>query len=80
MWKKVEDALTIVDRDLGFSEVGIRYPEQTKVFLYIAEKKIGGLLLAESIPSGYRVLQEKSKLFCLRVAVDSNMLVVDPAS
>merc|ERR1712025_1457166 len=29
-WKKVEEALTVVDRDLGFSEVGIRWPDKTK--------------------------------------------------
>ena len=52
---------TTLCRDLGFSEVGIRFPEQTKVFLYVTEKQIGGLLLAESIPNGFRVLQQKSK-------------------
>jgi len=57
MWKKVEEVLTVVDRDLGFSEVGIRYPDKTKVFLYVQEKKVAGFLLAEEISNGYRVLK-----------------------
>lgn len=31
-WKKVETVLEkVVDHELGFSEIGIRYPESTKV-------------------------------------------------
>ncbi|XP_023335372.1 N-acetyltransferase ESCO2 [Eurytemora carolleeae] len=66
MWRKVQDALTVVDRDLGFSEVGIRYPEKTKVFLFISEKKIAGFLLAESVENGFRVItpkQESGKVY-----------------
>lgn len=58
MWKKVEDALSVVDRDLGFSEVGIRHPDKTKVFLYISDKKIVGFLLAEAIEKGFRVITQ----------------------
>jgi len=61
MWNKVEDALRVVDSDLGFSEVGIRHPDQTKVFLYISDKTIVGLLLAESIPHGFRIITQKSE-------------------
>ena len=61
-WRKVEDLLTVVDRDLGFSEVGIRWPEKTKVFLYIAERKVVGVLLAERIEKGYRILPNNGKL------------------
>jgi hypothetical protein len=32
-----------VCRDLGFSEVGIRAPDQTKPFLFISPKQIVGL-------------------------------------
>ena len=55
-WNKVTEILTVVDTDLGFSEVGIRWPDKTKVFLYIAEKKVVGLLLAEMIDNGFRIL------------------------
>eukprot|EP00092_Neocalanus_flemingeri_P089456 GFUD01113206.1.p1 GENE.GFUD01113206.1~~GFUD01113206.1.p1 ORF type:complete len:736 (+),score=212.28 GFUD01113206.1:43-2208(+) len=68
-WKKVEEALSVVDRDLGFSEVGIRWPEKTKVFLFVADKKIVGFLLAESIEEGYKILPNKDsevtgKVYC----------------
>ena len=49
-WRKVEETLGVVDRDLGFSEGGIRAPDQSKTFLYVANKRIVGLLLAEQIP------------------------------
>ena len=51
----------MVDADLGFSEVGIRWPDKTKVFLYIAEKKVVGVLLAECIEKGYRILPNNGK-------------------
>ena len=60
-WRKVEELLTVVDHDLGFSEVGIRWPDKTKVFLYIAEKKVVGVLLAERIEKGYRILPNNGK-------------------
>ena len=37
-------------------QVGIRSPDSTKVFLYVADKKIVGLLLAERVAQGYRIL------------------------
>merc|ERR1719334_1959064 len=39
-WKKVEEVLKVVDRDLGFSEVGIRKPERTKVYMFVADRKV----------------------------------------
>jgi len=68
-WKKVEEALSVVDRDLGFSEVGIRWPDKTKVFLFVADKKIAGFLLAENIESGFMILPNKDsdvsgKVYC----------------
>jgi len=68
-WKKVEEALSVVDRDLGFSEVGIRWPDKTKVFLFIADKKIAGFLLAENIEQGFMIVPNKDsdisgKVYC----------------
>ena len=48
--------MTLLLRDLGFSEVGIRAPEQTKAFLYISQKRIVGLLLAEAIQQGFKMV------------------------
>jgi len=68
-WKKVTEILTVVDTDLGFSEVGIRWPDKTKVFLFIADKKVVGLLLAECIEKGFRILpnndaEGSGKVYC----------------
>lgn len=68
-WKKAEDVLGIVDRDLGFSEVGIRAPDRTKIFLFVADKKIVGLLLAEQISQGFQIIpptegDEKRQVYC----------------
>ena len=52
----MEEVLSVVDSDLGFSEVGIRWPEKTKVFMFVADKKVVGLLLSESIDKGYRII------------------------
>jgi len=68
-WKKVEEVLSVVDSDLGFSEVGIRWPEKTKVFMFVADKKVVGLLLSESIDKGYRIIansdiETTGKVYC----------------
>jgi len=68
-WKKVEEVLSIVDEDLGFSEIGIRYPDKTKVFLYVADKKVVGLLLAENIEKAYKIIPNNDveisgKVYC----------------
>ena len=60
-WNKVNEILSVVDTDLGFSEVGIRWPDKTKVFLYIADKKVVGVLLAERIEKGFRMLPNNGK-------------------
>ena len=62
-WKKVEEALTVVDRDLGFSEVGIRWPDKTKVFLFVADKKIVGFLLAENVEKGFMIIPNKGECY-----------------
>lgn len=36
-WKKIENVLTkVVDNELGFSEIGIRNPETTKVISIVS--------------------------------------------
>lgn len=69
MWRKVEDVLSIVDKDLGFSEVGIRAKHQTKAFLFIADRKVTGMLLAESVETGHRMIPNNepgktAKVYC----------------
>jgi len=69
MWRKVEDVLSIVDKDLGFSEVGIRAKHQTKAFIFIADRKVTGMLLAETVDVGHRMLpnndaDKTGKVYC----------------
>ena len=65
-WNKVKEVLSVVDKDLGFLDVGIRWPEQTKVYLYIADKKVVGFLLAESIASAFMIptKADGEKVYC----------------
>jgi len=77
-WNKVTEILSVVDTDLGFSEVGIRWPDKTKVFLYIAEKKVVGVLLAERIEKGFRMLpnndeEGSGKIYCCSETAESVM-------
>ena len=61
-WRKVDEVLSVVDSDLGFSEVGIRWPDKTKVFMYVADKKVVGLLLAETIDRAYRIIPNNGNI------------------
>ena len=52
-WRKVEEALDIVDKALGISTQGeIRQPQRSEAYLAVAEKKVVGFLLVEPIMSG----------------------------
>jgi len=49
--------------------VGIRAPDRTKIFLFVADKKIVGLLLAEQISQGFQIIpptegDEKRQVYC----------------
>jgi N-acetyltransferase len=59
MWKKVDDILSVVDKDLGFADPGkIRHPDKSKVFLYVCDKKVVGFTLAEAIEEAYRIIPQ----------------------
>lgn len=60
-WRKVEEVLQVVDTDLGFSEIGIRKPEVSKVYFFVSDKKIVGFLLAEEIEMGYKMIPNEGK-------------------
>ena len=57
-WNKVEKVLKVVDDELGFSEKGIRDRKDTKVYLYVLDKNVVGMLVVEGIDKAYRVVQE----------------------
>uniref|UniRef100_A0A3P9KGX0 Establishment of sister chromatid cohesion N-acetyltransferase 1 n=1 Tax=Oryzias latipes TaxID=8090 RepID=A0A3P9KGX0_ORYLA len=57
--KKVEEIREMVDNDLGFQQVEMKCPSQTKTFLFISvDKKVAGCLIAEHIQEGFRVIEE----------------------
>ncbi|XP_035424229.1 N-acetyltransferase ESCO2 isoform X1 [Cygnus atratus] len=57
--KKAEDVREIVDNELGFKQVALSCPAETKTYLFVSnEKMIVGCLVAESIKQAFRVLAE----------------------
>ncbi|XP_014483060.1 PREDICTED: N-acetyltransferase ESCO2 isoform X2 [Dinoponera quadriceps] len=63
-WKKVSEILTVVDNDLGLADVQLSGYETKKVFLYIREKSVIGVLVAEHIKTAYRMIPELIELDC----------------
>ncbi|XP_032663897.1 N-acetyltransferase ESCO2 [Odontomachus brunneus] len=63
-WKKVSDILAVVDRDLGLADMKLSDYENKKVFLYIREKNVLGVLVAEHIKTAHRMIPELIELDC----------------
>ncbi|XP_029673229.1 N-acetyltransferase ESCO1 [Formica exsecta] len=63
-WKKVSDILAIVDRDLGLADMSMSDYQGKKVLLYIREKNVLGILVAEPIQTAYRMIPELIELNC----------------
>ncbi|XP_020298652.1 N-acetyltransferase ESCO1 [Pseudomyrmex gracilis] len=63
-WKKISDILTVVDRDLGLSNTDISEYQNKKIYLYIREKTILGVLVAESITKAHRMIPDLVELDC----------------
>ncbi|XP_009083263.1 PREDICTED: N-acetyltransferase ESCO2, partial [Acanthisitta chloris] len=63
--KKAEDVREIVDNELGFKQVALSCPAQTKIYLFVSsEKMIVGCLVAEPIKQAFRVLSEHGSPTC----------------
>ncbi|XP_076299665.1 establishment of cohesion [Lasioglossum baleicum] len=63
-WNKIADVLTYVDRDLGLADTNLSDYEQKKVYLYIRNKTIMGVLVAEQITTAHRMIPELMELDC----------------
>ncbi|KAL2744021.1 N-acetyltransferase ESCO2 [Vespula maculifrons] len=63
-WKKVSEILTVVDRDLGLVDSSLPNYTDKKVYLYIREKNILGVLVAEYIEIAHRMIPELIDLNC----------------
>ncbi|NWU87900.1 ESCO2 acetyltransferase, partial [Onychorhynchus coronatus] len=56
--KKAEEVREIVDEELGFQQVSLRCPAQSRTYLFVSGGMIVGCLLAEPIKQAFRVLSE----------------------
>ncbi|XP_050586716.1 N-acetyltransferase ESCO2 [Bombus affinis] len=63
-WKKVKEVLEYVDRDLGLACTKLPDYEEKKVYLYIRDKAIIGVLVAEYITTAHRMIPELLELDC----------------
>ncbi|XP_029178269.1 N-acetyltransferase ESCO2 [Nylanderia fulva] len=63
-WKKISEILAIVDRDLGLANMNISDYQSKTIFLYIREKTILGVLVAEPIQTAFRMIPELIELDC----------------
>lgn len=60
-WKKVTEILNVVDRDLGLADSN--YSDK-QVYLYIRDKNVLGVLVAEHIETAFRMIPELIDLNC----------------
>ncbi|KAK9310786.1 hypothetical protein QLX08_000082 [Tetragonisca angustula] len=63
-WKKVKEVLEYVDRDLGLVDTKLSNYEEKKIYLYIRNKAIIGVLVAEHITTAHRMIPELLELDC----------------
>ncbi|EFN73101.1 N-acetyltransferase ESCO2 [Camponotus floridanus] len=63
-WKKVSEILAVVDRDLGLADMSMSDYQGKKVLLYIREKNVLGILVAERIQTAFRMIPELIELDC----------------
>ncbi|CAL7939652.1 unnamed protein product [Xylocopa violacea] len=66
-WKKVIEVLEYVDRDLGLVDTQLTDYEQKQVYLYVRNKVIIGVLVAEHITMAHRMIPELLELDCCTV-------------
>ncbi|XP_015607165.1 N-acetyltransferase ESCO2 [Cephus cinctus] len=63
-WKKVSDILQVVDRDLGLTDVKVTDYQNKKIYIYVRDKNILGVLVAEYIKIAHRMIPELIELDC----------------
>ncbi|XP_066599415.1 N-acetyltransferase ESCO2 isoform X2 [Prorops nasuta] len=66
-WKKVSDILGVIDRDLGLSEISTTEYHNKKIYLYVREKTVLSVLVAEPIKSAHHMIPELIDLNCCSV-------------
>lgn len=63
-WKKVEQVLAVVDKDMGLSCMKMPDYHGKKIYLYVEDKTIVGVLVAEPVKIAHRMIPEFFDLDC----------------
>ncbi|XP_057326280.1 N-acetyltransferase eco [Microplitis mediator] len=63
-WKKVEEIIELINQDLGLHDIDISSCQNRKIYFYVRNKCIVGVLVAESIKEAYRMIPELIDLDC----------------
>ncbi|XP_020707182.2 N-acetyltransferase eco isoform X2 [Athalia rosae] len=63
-WKKVSEILAFVDRDLGLAETKLSDYQKDKIYLYIRNREVIGVLAAEYITAAYSMIPDLSDIDC----------------
>ncbi|KAG7212865.1 hypothetical protein KM043_002218 [Ampulex compressa] len=63
-WNKVANILTVVDMDLGLADMQISEYRNKKVYLYIRNQSVLGVLVAEHIKTAHRMIPDLLELDC----------------
>lgn len=63
-WKKVTEILNVVDADLGLVDMQLSYYRDKKVYLYVRERNVLGVLVVESVKEAHRMIPELMELDC----------------
>ncbi|XP_033225082.1 N-acetyltransferase ESCO2 [Belonocnema kinseyi] len=63
-WKKVGEILNVVDTDLGLADMQLAYYGDKNVYLYVRDKNVLGVLVAEPVKAAHRMIPELVELDC----------------
>ncbi|XP_043468401.1 N-acetyltransferase ESCO2 [Leptopilina heterotoma] len=63
-WKKVTEILNVVDADLGLVDMQLSYYRDKKVYLYVRDRNVLGVLVVESVKEAHRMIPELMELDC----------------
>ena len=63
-WKKVTEILNVVDMDLGLADKQLSCYKDMRIYLYIREKNVLGVLLVEPVKEAHRMIPELVELDC----------------
>ena len=63
-WKKVSEILNVVDTDLGLADMQLAYYRDKKVYLYVRDKNVLGVLVVEPVKEAHRMIPELVELDC----------------